>query len=78
MREILYGFVHSDTVADIFNIIVVNGKELCNAFSELNDPLDQRARFEDQMKLRDRGDEEAQKPIRGSVGLLRVICQVSG
>jgi lysyl-tRNA synthetase class 2 len=39
---------------------IVNGKELCNAFSELNDPLDQRARFEEQMKLRDRGDEEAQ------------------
>jgi len=39
---------------------IVNGKELCNAFSELNDPLDQRARFEEQMKLLDRGDEEAQ------------------
>ena len=39
---------------------IVNGKELCNAFSELNDPLDQRARFEDQMGLRARGDEEAQ------------------
>jgi lysyl-tRNA synthetase, class II len=39
---------------------IVNGKELCNAFTELNDPLDQRARFEEQMKLRDRGDEEAQ------------------
>jgi lysyl-tRNA synthetase, class II len=39
---------------------IVNGKELCNAFSELNDPIDQRARFEEQMKLRDRGDEEAQ------------------
>ena len=39
---------------------IVNGKELCNAFSELNDPLDQRARFEEQMKLRERGDEEAQ------------------
>jgi len=39
---------------------IVNGKELCNAFSELNDPLDQRARFEEQMKLRARGDEEAQ------------------
>jgi lysyl-tRNA synthetase class 2 len=38
----------------------VNGKELCNAFSELNDPLDQRSRFEEQMKLLDRGDEEAQ------------------
>ena len=40
--------------------VIVNGQELCNAFSELNDPLDQRARFEEQMKLRDRGDEEAQ------------------
>jgi lysyl-tRNA synthetase, class II len=39
---------------------IVNGKELCNAFSELNDPIDQRARFEEQMKLRERGDEEAQ------------------
>jgi lysyl-tRNA synthetase class 2 len=39
---------------------IVNGKELCNAFSELNDPLDQRSRFEEQMKLHDRGDEEAQ------------------
>lgn len=40
--------------------VIVNGKELCNAFSELNDPLDQRARFEEQMKLRARGDQEAQ------------------
>jgi lysyl-tRNA synthetase class 2 len=40
--------------------LIVNGHEVCNAFSELNDPLDQRARFEDQMKLRARGDEEAQ------------------
>ncbi len=39
---------------------IVNGKELCNAFSELNDPLDQRERFEEQMKMRERGDEEAQ------------------
>ncbi len=40
--------------------VIVNGHELCNAFSELNDPLDQRQRFEEQMKLRARGDEEAQ------------------
>jgi lysyl-tRNA synthetase class 2 len=40
--------------------VIVNGQELCNAFSELNDPLDQRSRFEEQMKLRARGDEEAQ------------------
>lgn len=38
----------------------VNGQEICNAFSELNDPLDQRARFEEQVKLRERGDDEAQ------------------
>jgi lysyl-tRNA synthetase class 2 len=40
--------------------VIVHGKELCNAFSELNDPPEQRARFEEQMKLRARGDEEAQ------------------
>ena len=38
----------------------VGGLELGNAFTELNDPLDQRARFEDQMRQRVRGDEEAQ------------------
>ena len=38
---------------------IVNGSELCNSFSELNDPIDQRARFEEQAKLRARGDEEA-------------------
>ncbi|HPE34372.1 MAG TPA: lysine--tRNA ligase [Bacteroidales bacterium] len=38
---------------------IVNGKELCNAFSELNDPIDQRRRFEDQLELGRRGDEES-------------------
>jgi lysyl-tRNA synthetase class 2 len=39
---------------------IIGGKEIGNAFTELNDPIDQRERFLDQMKLRDRGDEEAQ------------------
>ena len=37
----------------------VAGKEICNAFSELNDPIDQRKRFEDQVRMREAGDEEA-------------------
>ncbi|MDG1314497.1 MAG: lysine--tRNA ligase [Flavobacteriaceae bacterium] len=39
--------------------LIVCGKELANAYSELNDPLDQRERFEDQIKLAGRGDDEA-------------------
>ncbi len=39
----------------------IAGKEVCNAFSELNDPVDQRKRFEEQVKMREAGDEEAQQ-----------------
>ncbi len=38
---------------------ICNGKEICNAYSELNDPIDQRHRFEEQLLLGKRGDEEA-------------------
>ncbi len=39
--------------------LFVNGKELCNAYSELNDPIDQYERFQEQMQLSERGDDEA-------------------
>ena len=39
--------------------LICNGKEICNAFSEINDPIDQRERFEEQVKLGNRGDDEA-------------------
>jgi lysyl-tRNA synthetase class 2 len=39
--------------------LMINGKEIANAYSELNDPIDQRERFEEQVKLMERGDDEA-------------------
>ena len=39
--------------------LMVNGKELCNAYSELNDPVDQLERFQDQLRLSEKGDDEA-------------------
>ena len=47
-----------DGLVERFEVIVA-GREICNAFSELNDPEDQRARFEEQARLRAEGDEEA-------------------
>ncbi len=38
---------------------MVNGKELCNAYTELNDPIDQLERFQEQLKLSEKGDDEA-------------------
>jgi len=39
--------------------LIINGKEIANAYTELNDPIDQRKRFEEQLKERERGDDEA-------------------
>ena len=39
--------------------LMVNGKELCNAYSDLNYPIDQLERFQDQLKLSEKGDDEA-------------------
>ncbi len=39
--------------------LIINGKEIANAYSELNDPIDQQQRFEEQVKLMERGDDEA-------------------
>ncbi len=41
--------------------VILAGSEMGKGFSELNDPADQRARFEEQQKLRDQGDDEAQR-----------------
>jgi lysyl-tRNA synthetase class 2 len=43
-----------------FQLVVASDYELCNAFSELNDPVDQKERFENQVKLKEKGDDEAQ------------------
>ncbi len=49
---------HNPALVERFEAIC-NGKEICNAFSELNDPIEQRQRFEEQLELGKRGDEEA-------------------
>ncbi|MBE0635776.1 lysine--tRNA ligase, partial [Candidatus Bipolaricaulota bacterium] len=51
---------HDETLVERFELFSA-GMELANAFTELNDPIDQRARFDAQEKLREGGDEEAQR-----------------
>ena len=48
-----------DSIRIIDRELFVNGKEIANAYSELNDPIDQFERFQDQLKLQERGDDEA-------------------
>ncbi|MBN2611667.1 MAG: lysine--tRNA ligase [Bacteroidales bacterium] len=49
---------HNPLLTERFELIV-NGKELCNAYTELNDPIDQLERFQEQLRLSEKGDDEA-------------------
>lgn len=49
---------HTEGLVERFELMI-NGKEIANAYSELNDPIEQRERFEEQLKLQERGDDEA-------------------
>ena len=53
---------------------MVNGKELCNAYSELNDPIDQAERFKEQLRLSEKGDDEAMFIDQDFVRALEYEC----
>ena len=55
--------------------LMVNGKELANAYSELNDPIDQEERFVEQMKLADKGDDEAMIIDQDFLRALSMVCR---
>lgn len=56
--------------------LFINGKEIANAYTELNDPLDQRKRFEDQMQLSERGDDEAMFIDQDFLRALELACRL--
>jgi lysyl-tRNA synthetase, class II len=55
--------------------LMINGKEIANAYTELNDPIDQRARFEEQMSLSERGDNEAMFIDQDFLRALEFVCR---
>ena len=59
--------------------LMVNGKELANAYSELNDPIDQEERFKEQMRLADKGDDYGMPPTSGiGIGIDRLVMLMTG
>ncbi|RCK76012.1 MAG: Lysyl-tRNA synthetase (class II) [Candidatus Ozemobacter sibiricus] len=64
------GNAHDPTLVDRFELFIY-GREMANAFSELNDPEEQKARFEDQLRQREAGDEEAHQMDADYVNALR-------
>ena len=58
--------------------LFIAGRETANAFSELNDPIEQRNRLESQAKLRDLGDEEAQIVVENFIQAIEILMKSIG